>query len=267
MSICIEDLSFSYGNRAVLDHVSFSAEYGQFLSVLGPNGVGKSTLFRCMLGLLPLDSGTIHIDGIPISAMSAGQLARRIAYIPQSHNPVFNFSVFDMVLMGTTSQTGTFASPGEKQRRQAHSALEKLGIAHLKDRGYGSISGGERQLTLIARAIAQQARILIMDEPSASLDFGNRIHVMQTVRSLTQDGFCVIQSTHDPDQAYLYSDRILALYHGNVLAWGTPQDTIDNVLISTLYGVDVEVRSLRGDSVRVCVPKDINASETKEDIP
>jgi iron complex transport system ATP-binding protein len=113
-------------------------------------------------------------------------------------------------------------------------ALEKLGISHLKGRDYGSISGGERQLTLIARAIAQQARILVMDEPSSSLDYGNRIRVMQTVRKLTEEGYCVIQSTHDPDQAYLYSDKVLALYDGRVLAFGTPQETIDSRLISTL---------------------------------
>lgn len=255
MSLCIEHLSFAYGSHTVLKDISFSAEYGQFLSVLGPNGVGKSTLFRCILGLLQPDKGTVSIDKNSISQMDPEELARHIAYIPQSHNPVFNFSVYDMVLMGTTSQTGKFSSPGPTQRQQADYAIEKLGISHLKDRGYSNISGGERQLTLIARAIAQKAHILIMDEPSANLDFGNRIRVMQTIRQLTEDGYCIIQSTHDPDQAYLYSDQILALYNGSVLAFGTPADTIDNVLISTLYGVDVEIHRLRDDSLRICVPK------------
>ena len=255
MSIQIEQLSFSYGERQVLKDISFGAEYGQFLSVLGPNGVGKSTLFRCMLGLLTPSAGETLIDGTPISSFSAAELARRIAYIPQSHNPVFNFSVFDMVLMGTTAQTGKFASPGPRQREAAESALEKLGIAHLKDRGYGNISGGERQLTLIARAIAQQANILVMDEPSANLDFGNRVRVMQTMRNLTGEGYCVIQSTHDPDQAYLWSDRILALHDGRVLAFGSPREAMTSSLISTLYGVEVEVCSMEADAVRVCIPK------------
>ena len=255
MSIQIEQLSFSYGERQVLKDISFGAEYGQFLSVLGPNGVGKSTLFRCMLGLLTPSAGETRIDGVPISSFSAAELARRIAYIPQSHNPVFNFSVFDMVLMGTTAQTGKFGSPGPRQREAAESALKKLGIAHLKDRGYGSISGGERQLTLIARAIAQQANILVMDEPSANLDFGNRVRVMQTMRNLTGEGYCVIQSTHDPDQAYLWSDRILALHDGRVLAFGSPREAMTSSLISTLYGVEVEVCSMEADAVRVCIPK------------
>lgn len=133
--------------------------------------------------------------------------------------------------------------------------MERLDISHLRDRGYGNISGGERQMVLIARAIAQQARILIMDEPSANLDFGNKVRVMKTVKSLTKDGYAVIQSTHDPDQAFLYSDKILAMHDGKVLAWGTPQETMKSELISKLYNVDVEMCSLKADAIRVCVPK------------
>lgn len=254
MSIKVNDLCFSYGSNEILKSVSFSAECGEFLSVLGPNGVGKSTLFRCMLGNLSPSKGSTCINGENIADMSAGKLARSIAYIPQSHSPVFNYTVFDMVLMGTTAQMGTFATPGAAQKEMARCAMERLGILHLKERGYRNISGGERQLVLIARAIAQQAKILVMDEPSANLDFGNRIRVMQTVKKLTEDGYTVIQSTHDPEQAYLYSDNILALYDGKVLAWGTPQKIMCNSIISTLYGVDVEVYKLKDDSVRVCMP-------------
>ncbi|MBP3428783.1 MAG: ABC transporter ATP-binding protein [Clostridia bacterium] len=254
MSMNVEHLSFAYGEREVLRDVSFSVEYGEFLSVLGPNGVGKSTLFRCMLGLLTPTAGAAYIGGQAVASLSARQLSEKIAYIPQSHNPVFNFSVFDMVLMGTTAQTGSFASPGKRQRSRANKALDRLGIFDLKDRGYGSLSGGERQLVLIARAIAQEAKVLVMDEPSAALDFGNRMRVMHTVQSLTRDGYAVIQSTHDPEQAYMYSDKILALQGGRVAAFGTPQDTMDAALVSALYGVDVEVCSMRGDKIRVCIP-------------
>ena len=254
----IQDLRFSYGDHEVLKGVSFDAQLGEFISVLGPNGVGKSTLFRCMLGLLEPSGGSVTIGGRDIQSMTAAELSRHVAYSPQSHNPVFNFSVFDMVLMGTTAQLNRFASPGKAQEHLAEAALERMGISHLRDRGCGNISGGERQLVLIARAIAQQAKILVMDEPSANLDFGNKLRVMKTVKGLTDDGYTVIQSTHDPDQAYLYSDKILALYGGKVLAWGTPRDTISNSLISTLYGVDVEVCSMRGDDIRVCVPANIH---------
>lgn len=156
--------------------------------------------------------------------------------------------------MGTTAQTGRFASPGKKEIKLAEDAMERLEISHLRDRGYGNISGGERQLVLIARAIAQQAKVLVMDEPSANLDFGNKIRVMQTVKKLTTDGYSVIQSTHDPDQAFLYSDKILALHDGGVLAWGSPKEVMTSELISKLYHVNVEMCSLKEDEIRVCIP-------------
>lgn len=254
MRMRIENLHFSYGNHEVLKGVSFGVEDRGFVSLLGPNGAGKSTLFRCMLGLLEPSAGSVHICGRDIRNMPPAELSHRVAYIPQSHTPVFNFSVFDMVLMGTTAQMPRFAAPGKKQKELAEAAMERMGISHLKNRGCSNISGGERQLALIARAIAQQAKILVMDEPSASLDYGNKLRVMETVKSLTQDDYTIIQSTHDPDQAYLYSDQILALYDGKVLACGTPRDTVSSELISALYGVDVEVCSMHGDDVRVCVP-------------
>jgi len=264
MSLEAKDLRFSYGSHEVLKGVSFLVSPGEFLSVLGPNGVGKSTLFRCILGLLTPAAGSIVIDGRDTAGMSAPELARRIAYIPQSHSPVFNYSVMDMVLMGTTARLGPFSSPGKAQLAQAEEAMERLGIRELADSGYQSISGGQRQMVLIARALAQQARILIMDEPSSSLDFGNRIRVMQTVRLLTREGYSVIQSTHDPDQAFYYSDRILAMKDGRVLADGAPGEILCKPVISELYDTEVEVYSLRDDRVRVCVPADIHHTLQEE---
>lgn len=263
MSLEVRDLSFGYDSRLVLKNLSFTAEYGQLLSVLGPNGVGKSTLFRCILGLLKPKSGECSIDGNSTVGLNAKELSQLIAYIPQSHYPTFNFSVFDMVLMGTTAQISAASVPGKRQIALADEALERLGIAHLKNRGYTNISGGERQLVLIARALVQQAKILIMDEPSANLDYGNRTRVMQTVRTLTKEGYAIIQSTHDPDQAFLYSDRVLAVYDGQVLSCGTPKEVINSELISKLYGVDVEISSLHDDRVRVCIPKNIGEYKSR----
>lgn len=254
MSLQTDDLYFSYGNHEVLRGISFFADPGEFLSILGPNGVGKSTLFRCILGLLTPTKGRTLIDGRETTEMNPSELAKRIAYIPQSHSPVFNYSVRDMILMGTTSQIGRFSSPGQEQLRQAEKAMKRLGIQKLANSGYQSISGGERQMVLIARALAQEAHILIMDEPSASLDLGNRIRVMQTMKALAREGYTVIQSTHDPDQAYFYSDRIIALHKGMILASGDPGNVLCNTVISELYGTEVEVYSLREDRIRVCLP-------------
>ena len=254
MNLKVEHLDFYFGKRQILKDICFEAQGGEFLSILGPNGVGKSTLFRCILNLLHPSAGTITLDGRDIRQMTTRELAQYIAYIPQFHNPTFNYSVLDMVLMGTASQLGTLETPGNAQLEIAHNALARMKIEHLAEHPYGFCSGGEKQLCLIARAIAQRAKVLVMDEPSASLDFGNRIRVMQTVRSLVSDGYTVVQTTHDPEQAYMYSDKILAIHDGHVLAWGTPQEVMDGALMSKLYGIDVEIHSLHDDTLRVCVP-------------
>ena len=240
-----------------MEDISFTAREGEFLSVLGPNGVGKSTLFRCMLGIRTPERGEILINGRNISAMTPGALAQEIAYIPQFHDPVFHYSVFDMVLMGTTAQRGVFSPPGREQKKLVEDVLDRLKLSRLRDRSYRTLSGGERQLVLIARAMAQRARILLMDEPSASLDFGNRIRVMNTVKDLCKDGYCVIQTTHDPEQAYFYSDTILALQNGRILAHGKPCDIFNGELISALYGVEVEICEIKQDALRVCIPKGV----------
>ena len=241
MKLSVERLSFSYGGgRTVLDDVSFRAEEGQLLSVLGPNGVGKSTLFRCMLGLLSGYTGAIRLDGADTRPMPARQIAHRVAYIPQMHYPAFNYSVFDMVLMGTTHTMGAFGTPGEKQRRAAEAAIERMGISHLAGRSYLRLSGGEQQMVLIARALAQQSPVLMMDEPTASLDYGNQHRVLSCVRALAhRDGYTVILSTHNPQHALTYADAILALHGGRVLTHGAPGVVLTAQALKTLYGVDV----------------------------
>jgi iron complex transport system ATP-binding protein len=257
MSIQIKELSFSYGAHRVLDGVSFSAEAGSLLAVLGPNGVGKSTLFQCILGLLPNYRGMITVNGEDAKKIGIQEMARRVAYIPQSHSPVFNYSVSDIVLMGTTAQVSAVRNPGRGQTALADAALDRLGIGHLRNRGYTRISGGERQLVLIARALAQNAKILVMDEPTSSLDYGNQIRILTHVKKLTAEGYTVIQSTHNPDQTFLFADRVLALSKGHILKQGRPADVISEALIKTLYGVEVEVQSLCGDRARVCLPRSV----------
>ncbi|AET69353.1 ABC-type cobalamin/Fe3+-siderophore transport system, ATPase component [Desulfosporosinus orientis DSM 765] len=264
MSIEVADLSFSYGDRLILDGISFVAKDKELLSILGPNGTGKSTLFLCILGLLSKYKGKALLNGRDIRDLGIREIAKVIAYIPQSHYPSFNYTVFDMVLMGTTVQLSPLSSPGAKQRKLAESALERLGISHLKERGYTQISGGERQLVLMARALVQEAHILILDEPTANLDFGNQIRVLNQIRSLTKEGYTIIQSTHNPDQTFLFSDRVMAMKDGKVLALGTPCQVFSQELIQQLYGIDVELQSLYGDKARVCIPKSIIEADSPQ---
>ncbi len=254
MSVEVSNLSFSYGDRLIIDKINFYVEDGQLISVLGPNGVGKSTLFRCILGLLRDYTGKIFLTGKDIKKLSTGEMAKLIAYIPQSHYPSFNYSVFDMVLMGTAVQISSLSSPGKKQIELVNRALDKMGIYHLKERGYMQISGGERQLVLLARALVQEAKILVLDEPTSNLDFGNQIKVMLQIKNLAKEGYTIIQSTHNPDQTFLFSDKIMAMKGGRIIKYGKPDDIISNDLIQSLYDVDVEIQSLYDDKIRVCIP-------------
>ena len=257
MSIEVKHLNFSYGDRQVLYDISFSAHKGELLSILGPNGVGKSTLFRCVLGLLSGYTGQVLVDGMDSRTFSVREAARHIAYIPQSSHSVFHYSVFDIVLMGRTSALSTFCTPRKKDADKCYWALEKIGISHLADRCFHRLSGGEQQLVLIARALVQDAPILMLDEPTANLDFGNQLLVLEQARSLAREGYTVIQTTHNPEQSYLFSDRILTMQNGRVLKTGTPAEVLTEDTIHALYGANVEVVSLYQDKARVCIPKAI----------
>ena len=256
MSIEARNLFFSYGGADVLKDLSFSAEAGELVAVLGPNGVGKSTFFGCLLGFLRPRTGEVLAEGKPIRGMSPRELASLIAYIPQYAPQTFNYTVLDLVTMGMTNQIPLFSSPKPEHRQKAMAALESLGIAHLADRGSGSISGGERQLALLARALVQEAKVLIMDEPTANLDYGNSFRVMERVRELTRSGMTVIFSTHEPNHAFRYAGRVLALKGGSVLADGVPAEALQEETLSTLYGIDVAVRqtSVGGETIKLSIP-------------
>lgn len=254
MSIVVEDLSFSYGSREVLHDLRFEVPDGCLVNVIGPNGVGKSTLFRCILGLNRHYSGRILVNGKDVAKLTIRERAREVSYIPQSHAPVYDYEVLDIVLMAVGSELKMLSNPGCAQRKRAYEALERIGIEYLAHRRCTQISGGEQQLVLIARALAQNARTIVMDEPTSALDYGNTVRVLSCVRQLTREGLSIVQSTHNPDHAFMYSDKTLVIREGRVHAYGDPQDVITSELVSALYGVEVEVGSLYGDRVRVCVP-------------
>ncbi|NLO14379.1 MAG: ABC transporter ATP-binding protein [Clostridiales bacterium] len=254
MMLSVDRLSFSFGQRPVLRDISFSIPHGQMVSLLGPNGTGKSTLFRCILGLLTGYSGSVLVDGKNTARIRLSDMARLIAYIPQVHYPAFNFTVLDMVLMGTSSRFSALYMPGEREKEKALLSLEMMGIQDLALRNYMMISGGEQQLVLMARALSQDSRLLIMDEPTASLDFGNQTRVMQCVRSLTSKGYTILQATHNPNQAIMFSDQIMAMSGGRIIAQGEPGDVMNAALIEEIYGIRVRVECMDDGKTRYCVP-------------
>lgn len=243
MSLRVSDLCFSYGKTPVLRDVSFSLDAGQLVALLGANGAGKTTLFRCILGLNEGYAGSIAVDGSEVRSLTPRQVSHRIAYIPQVHYPAFQYSVLEMVLMGTTHRLSLAGAPGKEETADALAALRTLGIEHLSQRDYGRLSGGEQQMVLIARALVQQTKLLLMDEPTASLDYGNQLRVLSAVHRLTHDGYTVLLSTHNPQHALSYADRVLALANGSLAADGPAGAVLSPALIHTLYGVDVEFSS------------------------
>lgn len=240
MTLTVKDLAYRYAKTAepVLQGISFTAESGDFLSVLGANGAGKSTLFRCLLGGLTDYTGAIELDGRDVRTLSRRETAEHIAYIPQIHRPTFGYSVLDTTLMGLTRQLSPFRSPTPEMEKQAMDALEQMGVAQLAERNFATLSGGEQQLVLIARALCQQSDILVMDEPTSSLDYGNQLRVLERVRQLARQGYTVLLSTHDPQHALRFSQKVLALSGGQVAADGCTADVLTPELLRRLYGVE-----------------------------
>jgi iron complex transport system ATP-binding protein len=253
-SLRAHDLAIGYGARRVGTGIDLTLGEGEALCLLGPNGCGKSTLFKTLLGLIPALGGRVELDGEDMTQRARADIARRIAYVPQAQAAAFPFSVREMVLMGRAARLGLLASPSRADHEIADAALARLGIAHLATRIFTEISGGERQMALIARALTQEANIVVMDEPTASLDFGNQVRVLEQIRALSTSGHSVIFATHDPDHAFLCADRVALMHEGHMLALGAPEETITAERLKTIYGVEVVVATLPETGRRVCAP-------------
>lgn len=246
-------LGFGYPGKAVGRDVEIEVRAGEIVCLLGPNGSGKTTLFKTLLGLIPRQTGQVKIEGAPLDTMSRQDVARAIAYVPQAHAAHFPYRVIDMVVMGRTAHLGLFAAPSALDRTKAHEALALLGIGDLALQPYTRISGGQRQMALIARALAQETRLIVMDEPTASLDFGNQVKVLSQVRQLSTRGFGIILSTHAPDHAFAIATRVLLLHEGGLIASGAAADVLTPEKLRTVYGVSVTIEIIAGRHA-VCAP-------------
>jgi iron complex transport system ATP-binding protein len=256
-TIRAEGLSCGYGKTRVVDSASFSVRQGEVLCLLGPNGVGKSTLFKTMLGLLPAQGGRLVYQGEDTAGWSRRRFAQVIGYVPQSHAPSFPFTVRDVVLMGRTPQLGVLSTVGQRDTEIAYRVMEDLGIISLAERDYTTLSGGERQLVLICRALAQESKVLVMDEPTANLDFGNRVRVLERVRSLAGRGLSVIMTTHDPNQAFQIDGTVALMGHGGRFELGLAREVITEANLQAFFGVRTgltELVSPEGERVMACVP-------------
>jgi iron complex transport system ATP-binding protein len=238
--IAARGLAIGYGRTRIAGDLDLSVIAGSVTCLLGPNGVGKTTLFKTLLGLLPPLSGAVEIDGDDLSRLDRQTIARHIAYVPQAHIAEFPYSVIDLVVMGRTAHLGAFSSPRRMDYEAAMAALDQLGIAALAERDSTRISGGQRQLVLIARALAQRTRIIMMDEPTASLDFGNRIRVLDTIRALSRSGLAVVLSTHEPEHAFVVADQV-AILGQDRFATGPVEAVMTSQQLSHLYGIELKV--------------------------
>jgi len=257
MELIIRNASCGYGTKNVIKDISVSIKSGEILCVLGPNGVGKTTLFKTILGFLKLQSGEILLDNENIRIWSKKRLAKAISYVPQAHTPPFPFSVFDVVLMGRAVHLDMFASPSKKDKEIAEQAIDTLKISYLKDSIYTEISGGERQMVLIARSLAQQAKIMVMDEPTSNLDFGNQIRVLQQINNLASKGFGIIMTSHFPEHAFLCSSKVALMQRNNNFIVGSVDEVVTEEHLKTAYGINVKIISLEngnGEIFKSVVP-------------
>jgi iron complex transport system ATP-binding protein len=238
--IAARGLAIGYGRTRIAGDLDLSVIAGSVTCLLGPNGVGKTTLFKTLLGLLPPLSGAVEMDGDDLSRLDRQTIARHIAYVPQAHIAEFPYSVIDLVVMGRTAHLGAFGGPRRMDYEAAMAALDQLGIAALAERDSTRISGGQRQLVLIARALAQRTRIIMMDEPTASLDFGNRIRVLDTIRALSRSGLAVVLSTHEPEHAFVLADQV-AILGQDRFATGPVEAVMTSQQLSHLYGIELKV--------------------------
>ena len=257
MLLEIENVRGGYGHGDIVKGVSCYADQGEILCLVGPNGCGKTTLFRLILGSIPVTGGSIHIDGQNTKDLSPKELARLIAYIPQYHTPIYAYTVLDVVVMGRASHFSAFDTPKTVDREMAFAALEKINAVHLANKKYTALSGGQRQLILIARAICQSAKVFVMDEPAANLDYANHQLLMDVIVDLSKKGYCVVMSTHSPEHPASIGSKVLLMKAGKVAAFGRPQDIITPEHLEAVYGIEMDVATIYdryGVRRTICLP-------------
>lgn len=254
MEIKVKNLSYAYkGHDPLFTDISFNIKAGQIICILGPNGIGKTTLLNCIANLLLPSKGNIYIDGMDMNKMSTQDIAKIISYVPQSIVPSFDYRVLDYIVTGCAPWLGTFERPGEEHYSLAKKMIGKMGISHIENKAYTKISGGERQQVSIARALTQQAKVILMDEPTAHLDYGNQINVLKTIKKMAQDGYAVVFTSHNPDQALLLKDKVAAFNSKGEFYFGDYKDVVNENFLHSIYGVDLHLAYIEEIGRNVCI--------------
>lgn len=247
MAIEAIDLEFGYNEDIFISGCSFTIEQGKIYAILGPNGSGKTTILKLLNGTLKPRRGKVLIDGYNVQQLGRKALARLMANVPQEHNGVFPYTVLDMVVMGRNPYLKIFGRPKAEDYLIAEEALDMLGIGHLRDKCYMEISGGERQMVFLARAIAQEASYFIMDEPTSHLDFYNQHKIMEILRGIVEEkGCCAIVSMHDPNLAMRFADEVLMIKEGRMLKEGETLEVMTSSNLSKLYNMDIKIADFEG---------------------
>ncbi|MCL2167272.1 MAG: ABC transporter ATP-binding protein [Clostridiales bacterium] len=252
MSIEIRKLHFSYGDHEVLRNLDLRIEPAEVLSILGPNGAGKTTLLKMITGLAKPASGAIVYDGRPRERLNLRQLAQLMGYVPQMIMPTFDFRVIDYVVTGVAPYIGTFERPGRTHYEKARQAIAEMGIGHLTEKSYMQISDGERQQVSIARVLAQEPSYILMDEPTSHLDYGNQLRVLQIIKRLSERGFGIVFTTHNPDNALLLGGKTAILNRRGELSYGNTLEMIREETLSELYGIRLTITTEESTGRSIC---------------
>lgn len=253
--VTVKDLSCGYGKKIVLKEISFEVKTGQFVGLIGPNGSGKTTLIRAISGLLPPRGGGISLDGKSVNRMERKALATRVAVVTQSQEATAPFSVEEFVLLGRVSHWSRFQFLETKKDVQiAERVMTLTGIMHLRGRGMLELSGGERQLANVARALAQEPDLLLLDEPTAHLDIGHQVQVMHLLKELNKEALTIVAVLHDLNLASLYCKKLVLLTQGRLRKMGHPREVLTEEIINEVYETSIIVREDRSTSLPLVFP-------------
>lgn len=253
----VKNIHFNYGSSKILNDLSFNVEEGQLCGLFGPNGCGKTTLFKCCMNFLKYHTGSVVMDGVDIKECSIEDMAKIVAYVPQEHKPPFPYLVKEVVLMGRTPHLGGFFGISRDDKEKAWNALKLLEISHLADQPYNQLSGGQRQMVLIARAIAQETRIIFLDEPTSALDFSNQMRIWNLMRKVKDQGITILACSHDPNHVSWFCDKVVVMNRSGILCQGPPHDVITESVLNDVYQDMCSVRSFEG--IRMVLPRSVSA--------